>query len=274
MSLLAATIEYLCSLLFAPLANSPATALTIAAAILGIIFALLYGKISPQGRLKNVKRGIAAQFLRVFVFRRDLKTMLSAQAALLWGGVKYLLVTVPPIAVLLFPMLLILSEMNLWLGYRPLRAGENVLVEVQLAPSQLRAVTGLALVGQDTVKVSAPVRQGKLGLASWLVSAADKSDLKITSSQIAAQFPISASTSTEEHLQRIVPSFSNSFWSNFFIPKGSATSTIPESVEQISIDMPAREFNLFGWHTSWLTPFFVLTILFGYLAARFAKIEV
>jgi hypothetical protein len=106
-----------------------------------------------------------------------------------------------------------------------------------------------------------------------LVSAADKTELKINSSQIAAKFPI-ISSSSEESLQRIVPSFSNQFWSNFFTPRGSAASTVPESVELISIEMPVREFNLLGWHTSWLAPFFVLTILFGYLAARIAKIEV
>lgn len=275
MNFVAGIIEGLCSALFVPLANYPSLALTIAAAILGIVCALLYGKFSPQKRLKAVKRGIAAEFLRVLVFRRDLKTMLAAQLALLWGGVKYLLVSVPPIAVLLVPMVLILSEMNLWLGYRALKPGESALIEVQLSQLQARAATSLALTPLSSeMSVSAPVRQGKLGLGSWMLTATAQGapQIRLATQQSSLDLPISVSESPA--LQRLAPNYSSDFWQQLMMPTGNASVNIQSPFEQVSLELPQRELNFFGWQTGWLAPFFILTIAFGYLAARLAKIEV
>ncbi len=277
MDRISALVEYLVTAVLQPIVAYPVFALILTSAILGAVCAFLYGKLLPQRALKRVKQGIAAQFLRVLVFRRDLRAMLFAQANLLLGGVKYLLVSVPPIAVLLVPMIFVLAELNLWFGFDPAPVNSPMIVEAQLRSSSVRAIGGASVEGLNDTLVSPPVRQQRTGLGTWSVTPQSTQGgliaFKLGDDRVSFTLPTRGGYSSES-LRRIVPIYSSDLLTSLLNPPGKGGPKIPEVFDNIRLDYPARQFNLLGWHTGWMPPFFILTVLFGYLMARAAKIEV
>lgn len=135
--------------------------------VTGIIFVVIYGKISPQDKIRNAKAQIKASLLESILYRHDIGTSLKAQFSSLIGGIKYIRFTVLPFIVLAIPGVLVLYGAYNWYAYQPLAVGKSAVVTIQAAEN-----AELNVGNNPTLEVEVgPLRVPSKGEASWRVRA-------------------------------------------------------------------------------------------------------
>src|SRR5688572_14580316 len=90
---------------------APYWPLTVVAVIVAAGTLLVVGKLSNQARIATTKNRIKAHLLELWLFRDDLRTILSAQLSILGLNVRYIALTMKPMLVLLIPLTLILAAL-------------------------------------------------------------------------------------------------------------------------------------------------------------------
>jgi hypothetical protein len=264
------------SLILAPFsALSPVWSLVLVSVVAGVILALVYGKVSNQRALKNVKRYITAGIYESVLFRHDLPTSLRAQAGMLWGGVRYFAIAIPPILILLVPSLVILAQLNLRYGARVLEPGEKAVLTVTLKSedalfeAEAKASDGLTLTPPlrdlDNLQVS-----WRLDLPQSTSTAAHNSTLTLTVSGASASQPIYRGSQpptlpTELH--------TSSLW-QFLYPGGSVPEALRSYVRSITVTYPEQTMLLAGMNVNWLVLFVCLSIASGFAASKVFGIEI
>lgn len=237
----------------------------------GVIFLLIYGMVSSQARLKQVKRRIGAALLEVVLYRHDLRVLLSAQRDLLMGGLRYFVLAVPPILVLMIPCILILSNLNLRYGSRGLEVGESALLTVQLADRKALYRTSLeAPVG---VEVSPPVRMADTNRIVWRLrpTSPQQSELRLKFGNTGAAL-LKDLLVGQGH--RYVPAASYADWFERLLYPDSSLSSISSQVSSVTISYPERQASLFGLEMHWIAIFAIVSILSGIVASRVFRIEI
>jgi hypothetical protein len=115
---------------------------------------LVFRFASSQAGIRRAKRLIQAYLLEMRLFRDDLRVVARAQGRVFLLSLRYLLLALPPLAVMLLPMVLVLAQVEARFAHRPLVSGETAMlvvgfdalradaaVELELPPG-LRAETG------------------------------------------------------------------------------------------------------------------------------------
>ena len=121
-------------LLLAPFSAYPRCGLVFWAAVSGVVMTYVFGKTSSQRRLRRVTDQTRAQLLAIKLFKDDLNVTMKCQIALLKATGWRLLLSVPPMFVMLVPFLIILIQLAQRYEFQPLRPGEPTLVRLELDP--------------------------------------------------------------------------------------------------------------------------------------------
>lgn len=106
---------------------------TLMAVVTGIGMLVTFKYTSSRRAHERTRRGIRADLLAISLFEDDLSVVLRAQAGVLRGAIRLLLLAMVPTAVMLGPMSLLMGQLALWFQARPLRVGEEAAVTVTLA---------------------------------------------------------------------------------------------------------------------------------------------
>jgi len=268
-------VTQLFSLLLAPLAGLPAIYGLLAVSVIsGILLLYIYGLVSNQGALKRVKKRITAGIYESVLFRHDLALSLRAQAGMLWGGVRYFALAVPPLVILLIPSLIILAQLNLRYGARPLSLNEPALVTVNLQNDEALFDTELTS-NNSGITITPPLRDLDFNSVTWRISAPKEANsnthtLKLVVNGIAAEKEIFVRKQPE-----ILPVESHtSPWWQFFYPGAAVAPELKSLVQSISITYPEQEHRLAGVSLHWLVVFAIVSIFSGLLASRILRIEI
>jgi len=121
------------SALLAPLHTLPSfVGIALLSVVTGIVVLWVYKKTSDQEGLDQVKRRIHASVYEIRLFNDDLRSILRAQLEIVWHNLTYLKLSLKPMIWLLPPLVLIISQLHYFYGYRALRPGENALLKVKL----------------------------------------------------------------------------------------------------------------------------------------------
>ena len=274
MELINKTLTSLFSSLLAPLSSlAPVWSLLIVSTLVGVVLAYIYGKISNQRALKKVKRSIAAGIFESVLFRHDIRTSLSAQARMLWGGVRYFALAIPPILILLIPSLLILAQLNLRFGARALNPGEKAVItltmtnEDSLFEAELRPSEGL--------HATPPLRDLENKQVSWRIdttpnSSNESANITLSVSGASTSYPMYVGSqprtlSTELHTAAL--------W-QFLYPGGTVPEAVRRYVSAISVTYPEQELRVAGINTNWLVLFICVSLLSGLVASKVIGIEI
>lgn len=105
---------------------------TLTASITGIAMLVAFKYTSNQQAIQRTRRGIRADLLAISLFDDDMCVPLRALAGVLVGGLRLLLLATLPMALMLVPMSMLLGQLALWYGARPLRVGEETAVTLTL----------------------------------------------------------------------------------------------------------------------------------------------
>lgn len=241
-------------------------------ALSGIVFLVIYGAVSSQSRIKSIKRQIAAALLEVVLYRHDLSVLLKAQSRLFAYAAAYFLIAVPPILVLMIPCLLLLSQMNLRFAYRPLLAGEQVIVKAKIEDRRLLYRVGLEV--PQNIESTPALRIPETQEVVWRLRAKDVSapaeiNLKLGESGKDLKEPLVLANQN----QPIVAQFHKDWWWKVLYPD-TTIEAVGDLMSSLSISYPEQQHSLLGLQMHWILIFAIVSIVSGLLASRVLGVEV
>ncbi len=252
---------------------APGWGLVALSAVSGVIFLLIYGRCSNQAKLREVKRNIGATLLETVLFRRDFGLCLQAQGRLFGLACRYLFLAVPPIVILAIPGLIILAQLNLRYGVRPLQLGEHALLKVRL--ERVAEVDRVVLSTSPGIHATAPVRIRSTGEVVWRLDAVAIS---------APQQVVVRVAGASAELQKLIFTAPtqpvaaraynvNSWWRWLFYP-GETLLDGKQGLTELVVSYPPAQYRLLGYEIHWLVTFLVVSLLSGLVAAKVFRIEI
>ncbi len=238
----------------------------------GIIFLLIYGKVSNQKGIKETKRKIMAKVIEVALFRHSIKVCLNAQGALFKQGFKYLSFALIPLLILMVPCILIMAQINFHFQNRGLLEKEDAIIELSLddpddlTEYELKASSGTlspALRVDDELKIIWKYKNNNG------TNLKDNVNLELTLDDLSLNIPLSINGKKPSLL-----TYSRDFFEGLlFLSKFKVSKDFKE-IKSISIKYPNANQTYLGVTINWLWVFLIVSILSGLIASKVFKIEI
>ncbi|MGI6680906.1 MAG: hypothetical protein ACOX3T_05430 [Bdellovibrionota bacterium] len=240
----------------------------------GIIFLLVYGKVSNQKGLKKTKRKVAARILEVALYRHSVKVCLNAQLELLKQGVRYLTYALVPLLILMIPALLIMAQMNFNFQNRGLKLNEDAIIEISFDKASDLFDYSLS---SDKGTVSPSLRIEDESKVFWKFKVDNihtKENKNITLNLVQDGGSLSIPVKLSDNGRPEFSTCSKSFFEAILFPSKYSISKDFKEIESISIRYPKAEQSYFGIKLNWIYVFLIVSILSGLVASKIFKVEI
>jgi uncharacterized membrane protein (DUF106 family) len=245
----------------------PIVGLLVVSAVVAVGMLIVFKKTSNQARLEAVKKQIHACLFELRLFSDDLPAILRAQGEILRHNLRYLGLSLVPMAVMLVPLGLIVAQLQFHYGYRGLRPREDFVVKVQLKEGRADARPEAALVVPAGLTVETPA----VWIASerelaWRLRAREWGDyelkVRVDGQEYAKTAQVAPSVRRRSPV-RLAPGFVN----QFLYP---AEDPLPgdSPVASIAVGYREDEVSVLGWSVNWLVLFLLLSIAFAFALRR------
>ena len=226
----------------------------------GAVMVWLFGKLTNQQKIRTLKDRIRGRMLEMWVFRDHPRVVLKAQGQALWSVAKYAACSLRPLVVLMVPVIVIMIQLQVHYGYRPVKPGDPALVRIVYdGPVSLDAMD-VSLETPDAVAVETPpLRIPEVGEVDFRIRAA-----------VAGEHQIVAKAGGVEVTKRLCvggggralsPVRSRRWATRLFHPGEPGLPAGP--LESIEVAYPAERVSILGMRLHWLWPFFVISIVGG-----------
>jgi hypothetical protein len=229
----------------------------------GLLFLWLFGKVSNQDAIAEVKDRIRGHLLGVRLFRHDLGVSLALQGRILRDTAVYLRHSLLPMLILLVPVLLILTQVNLRYSVRPLEPGEVAMVRAVVRDAS--TLTGpIVLDAPAGVVVETPaVRIRSMREAVWRVraDAPGRHEIAVRAGGASESKEILVGAEPGRRVSARRPG--GGFFDVLLWP-GEPPIPRASAVEAVEVAYPERELRLLGLRFHWLVLFFVVSLAAGY----------
>ncbi|MCB1760021.1 MAG: hypothetical protein KDI68_09630 [Gammaproteobacteria bacterium] len=120
----------------------PLVGLTLMAMLTAALVLLAYKYASNQQAVARTKRKLYAHLFEVRLFGDDPRTILHAQLGILRHSIAYLKLSLPPMAWLAAPLLLLTTQMQSHYGYRVPQPGQTFVVQAQINEAAASVLAG------------------------------------------------------------------------------------------------------------------------------------
>ncbi len=243
---------------FAPFADrSPLLSLAVFAAASGLLLLLNFRFISNQRAIRRVKNLVQAHLLEVRLFQDQLGVVWRAYGKLLRATLAYLGWSLVPLAVAALPITLLLAQMELRFGARPLMPGESTLLVVHF--DDPAAV--------DRVSLRLP--EGVVGTAPLVRIPAERRVVARLETRLSGRSEIMVDDGAEQAskeivtgvgLERISPERLRGGWFDRLFEPGEGALPPSGPITSIALHYPGRSLSLGPVPLNWLVVYFVLTL--------------
>jgi hypothetical protein len=244
-----------------PLEKAPGwVSLTAVSAVTGVLFVWLYSFISPQNRIRAVKRSIGRSMYEAVLFRRDPILSMRAQWDLMCASFAYLALAIVPVMILSIPGAIWMSQFYYRLGKAPV-VSEAIIHGVVANAATLN---GLDLSSDGGATVGPVVRRPATG--TFIA----KASIRLTGEEAGVSVSIAG--------ERVrIPIVTNPQMKpveirgrldveSFLVPAGRIVRS-PSAVTQMWVEYPDLTLGYLGGMT-WIVAFVLLSLIFGYLGGR------
>jgi hypothetical protein len=244
-----------------PLEEAPGwISLLAVSAATGVLFVWLYSFISPQNRIRAVKRNIGRSMYEAVLFRRDPILSIRAQWDLMCASFAYLALAIVPVFILAVPGAIWMSQLYYRFGKAPV-VSEAIVHGVVANGASLN---GLEISSDGGAIVGPVVRRPVSGtfIAKAKLRPTDQESgvlVSVAGKRVRIPLVTSAGMKPIELRGRLDTE-------SFFIPSGSIVRS-PSAVTQIWVEYPELTLGYLGG-TTWMTAFILLSLIFGYLGGR------
>lgn len=250
----------------------PIWALAVISCGSGVLLVWLFGRTSDQARIHEVRDRIRGNLLGVRLFQRDITVVLRLQRRIFGDTFRFLRLAVVPMLIMLAPVVLVMTQLNLRFAVRPVEPGEAaVITAVVRDPAALDRT--VALEAPDGVSVETPpvriratreiawrVRVDRPGAHTLRVRVGDDSVAKEIAGGV-GWGPVPQRRTGRGVLDLLL------YPGEPPIPAGHA-------VEAVEIAYPPLEIDALGLRVDWLIGFLVLSMAFGFACKGLLGVEI
>ncbi len=259
-------------LLLRPVAGQPTLALALAAALFGALAVLLFKLATPQRRLGAARSLLIGRLHEAALYQTSLSVIFRVQGRLVAANLRYVAFALPGLAALLVPLLLVLPQLDVRFGRRPLVVGETALVVVEPAADAARAATPALSVGPGLQVESGPLRRPDTGELFWRLRAAAPGwhEVRLDVGAAAMALPVPVAV---PGLPAVTRAWHKDAWRQALRDPAGEPLANRSEVARVRIEMPARESRLLGWRAHWLVVFTLVALVVGLLLRRPLRVE-
>lgn len=261
------------SVLLAPVEYLPGWVSATAIAVMtGVAMLFVFKHTSNQKAIKRTRDQIKANLLAISLFNDNLRVSLRCQARLFFRALVLLSHSLLPIAVMSFPMILVLGQIALWYQARPLAVGEESIVTVHLKPGDEDGLKSIDLSPSESVKVlTGPVRVKTKDMVCWnVVPTSDgRHHLEFTVDGLVykKEFMVGGEF---KPISEIRPSRS---WNTLLIHPREQPFAADSRVQSIEVTYPDRRSYVAGTN-HWIIYWFVVSMIAAFVAKPFLKVNI
>ena len=252
-------------------ALAPIWALAVISFASGIFLVWLFGKTSDQDRVRAVRDRIRGNLIGVRLFQHDIGVVLRLQGKIFGDTFRFMGLALVPLLIMLVPVLLIMTQLQLRFDVRPLEVGEPVLVTALVREASTLDGT-VALEVPDGVTVETPpvkirstreivwrLRVDRPGDHALVVRVGDE----VLEKQIVAGGgwrPVSYLRSSHALDTLLYP--------------GEPPIAADHPVEAVEVAYPPQDLSLLGVGVNWLVGFLLLSMACGFAFKGVLGVEV
>jgi hypothetical protein len=271
-----AILTKLFDVMLAPLAGAPAVALIVVSIIVGVIMTIVFRYTSNQRALRSVADRTKAMLLGMRLFKDDLRTALRYQGGLLKATGLRLWHSLPPVAVLIVPVILVLVQLAARYEHRPLQTGERAVVALRTTDDGWERWRNVTIEPVDGVTVETPgVRDDARRTVSWRIRMDEPGDRRLVfrAGDETIEKEIIGAAGSEQRLRTVeTRRVGSSFWPHLAHP---VEASIPEGtgIETIVVRYPARGTPILGVGLPWWATFLIVSMLTALCVRPVVKVQ-
>lgn len=264
------------NLVLRPFASWPAqVTLVIVSVFAGIAMTIVFRHTSNQRALRAVANRTRAQLMCMRLFKDDLRVALACQGSLLKSIGLRLCHTLPPMAVLLIPFVLILSQLALRYDNRPLVPGDSVVAALHLSEAAWSANRNTAIQVPPGIRVETPpLRDDAQHTVYWRLRVDEPSEgsLRWQVGPGVAEKTIVSTADPGRLLTVSVHRPGPGFWDRLLRP-GEPGFDADDPVKAIDLYYPRRSTPFFGVDIPWWATFLIASMIAALCVRPFLKVQ-
>ncbi len=265
------------NVVLAPMASwSPAVVLIVVSSVAGVLMTVTFRYTSNQAALRRVASVTKAQLMCLRLFKEDLGVALRCQGDILKSIGRRLWLSLLPMAVLMVPFVLILTQLALRYEKRPIRPGESVVLVAELSPGHWQSHgSDLSLQVPDGIVLETPALHDAGGHSvSWRLGLSRP----VTEPLILRTgfFTIEKSFVGADDADRLYTVSARRPGSGFFdrlLFPGEPGFASDAPVRSIDVRYPDRSTPIFGVNMPWWGTFFIVSMLAAIIVRPFLKVQ-
>lgn len=264
-------ITWAFDLILRPFGAHPWAGLVLVSLVTGAVLLIVFRYTSNQRAIRATKDRILAHLLEVVLYRDQMRVVVRAQARLAVDNLRYLGYALVPLACMVVPVGLLLMQLDLRYGHRPLRTGEAAIVAVKLKPGS--DLDRVALSTQEGVKVETEsLRIPALSEVDWRVRAISPGahDIRIS----AAGEEMTKQLVVGKRAPRVSVARAGGGLVSQFLHPGEPPLPPVGPVESVTVSYPSADLRLLGRSVHWLWPWLVISMVFGYALKGPLRVQV
>ena len=268
MALVNSLMRALFDALLSPFSSmNPLVGLTLVSLVVAVGMLLIFKHTSNQDALDKVKRKIHASLFEIRLFNDDLVAIMRAQFDILRHNLTYIRLSLWPLVWMMVPLVLVIAQLQFQYAYEGLRAGEPVLLTVQLkgegagaldAPKPAASLDPGSGVKVETPSVWIP---GERQLV-WRLSADQAGDHEITIRVDGSSE--SKTVRVRDDVVRRSPLRVGSSLLDQIIYPAEPPLAASSPIASIELTYPDRSVDVLGVGLRWMIVFFVLSLIFAF----------
>ena len=253
-------------------ALAPMWALTAISLASGVLLVWLFGKTSDQKRIREIRDRIRGNLIGVRLFQHDIGVVLALQGRIFGDTFRFMGLALVPMLIMIMPVTLVMTQLNLRFAVRPLEAGESVLVKA-LVWDVAALDQPITLDVPDGVTVETPpVRIRSTREIAWRLRVDRPGDhaLVVRIGDETLEKRLVGGTRWGPVVQRRT---GRGLVDTLLYP-GEPPIAAGHSVEAVEIIYPPLELRMLGIDVDWLIAFLVLSMVFGFAFKGILGVEV
>lgn len=253
-------------------ALAPIWALSAISLTSGIFLVWLFGKTSDQDRIREIRDRIRGNLIGVRLFQHDIGVVLNLQRKIFGDTFRFMGLALVPLVIMIVPVVLIMTQLNLRFAVQPLETGEPVLIKALVRDVALLD-RPIALNVPDGVTVETPpVRIQSTREIAWRVRV-DRPGTHALTVRVGDETLEKQLVGGEEWGPVVQRRTGRGMLDTLLYP-GEPPIAASHGVETVEIIYPTLEFHLLGVGVDWLIGFFVLSMVFGFAFKGVLGVEV
>jgi hypothetical protein len=260
-------------LLLAPIGLLPGwLSATLVAGVTGVLLLVAFKYTSNQRAIKRARDQINANLLALKLFKDSTATVFRAQGGVLVGAGRLFLLSLVPMLAMVVPVALLISQLALWYQSRPLRVGEEFVVDLQLGGTGDAEIPEVNLEPSDAVEVIlGPVRVTSQRAICWRIVARrpGTSRLVFHTRDEAAEKELAIG----DGFQRVSLQRPARNWMDVLVHPWEAPFAADSTVQSIKIDFPPRDSWTSGTNT-WIVYWFIASMVAAFVFKPWLNVNI